>query len=231
MTNKKTRDGEEQYGEVIEAIRRRGLERLGYMTSWAWFDDPRRLTFTLARYKFVAKMLDGSDSVLEIGCGDGFGTRVVRQAVRSLVAIDFDSELLDSARSVASDKFPIDFRQHDMLSAPTNQQFSACYCLDVLEHILPADEDRFLSNVCGSLVSSGICIVGTPSLESQSYASKYSKLGHVNCKSQRDLGDLMRNYFHNVFMFSMNDEVVHTGYGAMSHYNIALCCAPRSSAQ
>jgi len=34
-------------------------------------------------------------------------------------------------------------------------------------------------------------------------------------------------YFANVFIFSMNDEVVHTGFGKMSHYNIALCCGPR----
>lgn len=38
----------------------------------------------------------------------------------------------------------------------------------------------------------------------------------------------MLPHFHNVFMFSMNDEVVHTGYGKMSHYNIALCCGSKT---
>jgi hypothetical protein len=28
-------------------------------------------------------------------------------------------------------------------------------------------------------------------------------------------------------MFSMNDEVVHTGFGPMAHYLIALCAGPR----
>jgi len=32
----------------------------------------------------------------------------------------------------------------------------------------------------------------------------------------------MQRFFHNMFMFSMNDEVVHTGYHAMAHYNLAL---------
>jgi len=50
---------------MIEAVRQRGLERLGLMTSWAWTDDPKRLAFTLSRYKFVAKMLDGRSHVLE----------------------------------------------------------------------------------------------------------------------------------------------------------------------
>jgi hypothetical protein len=85
-----------------------------------------------------------------------------------------------------------------------------------------------MTNLVAPLQPHGTLIVGTPSLESQAYASKFSKLGHVNCKSQSALKQLMEVYFHNVFMFSMNDEVVHTGYGKMSHYNIALCCGPRN---
>jgi hypothetical protein len=37
----------------------------------------------------------------------------------------------------------------------------------------------------------------------------------------------MQTYFHNVYAFSMNDEVVHTGYHAMAHYNLVLCCGKR----
>ncbi|CCQ53625.1 hypothetical protein CWATWH8502_2077 [Crocosphaera watsonii WH 8502] len=64
--------------------------------------------------------------------------------------------------------------------------------------------------------------MGMPSLESQAYASEGSKQGHVNCKTGKDLKALMLDYFHNVFMFSMNDEVVHTGFFPMSHYLFAL---------
>lgn len=227
MSQTPSREGEFQYGEFIAEIRRRGLERMGFMTSWAWLDDPKRLAFMLARYKFVAKMLAGTEKALEIGCGDGFGSRVVAQSVQSLTAIDFDPEFLESARLVASEKFPIDFRRHDMLSGPVEGEFSACYSLDVLEHIKPADEDAFLNNIAQSLISTGVCIIGTPSLESQLYASKFSKLGHVNCKPQSDLKETMLRFFSNVFMFSMNDEVVHTGYEKMSHYNLALCCGPK----
>jgi hypothetical protein len=34
----------------------------------------------------------------------------------------------------------------------------------------------------------------------------------------------MQQFFHNVFVFSMNDEVVHTGYSPMAHYLLALGC-------
>jgi hypothetical protein len=66
-----------------------------------------------------------------------------------------------------------------------------------------------------------------PSLESQKYASPISKAGHVNCQTLPQLKATMEKYFHHVFMFSMNDEVVHTGYHKMAHYLMALCAGPR----
>jgi 2-polyprenyl-3-methyl-5-hydroxy-6-metoxy-1,4-benzoquinol methylase len=221
------RQGLSYYDEMVAEARDIGSERLGLMTSYAWHDDPKRLAFTLSRYKFVAKMLDGAKSVLEVGCGDGFGARVVSQSVDRVTAIDFDADLLDSAKAVAGDKFPITFAFHDMLRGPFKGKYDGVYSLDVLEHIRPKDEGRFLANLVSSVERHGTCIIGAPSLESQVYASKYSKLGHVNCKTQGDLKKTMQRYFHNVYMFSMNDEVVHTGFARMSHYNIALCSSPK----
>ena len=223
------RKGEAQYEAAFDAVRQRGLERLGLMTSWGWYDDPKRLAFTLARYKFVAKMLDGAKHVLEVGCGDGFGARVVAQAVGHVTGVDFDPELLESAKAVASDRYSVDFAFHNIMNGPYAGSFDGVYSMDVLEHVARNQEATFLKNLTSPLDQYGVCIIGTPSLESQVYASKFSKLGHVNCKTQSDLKTTMLQYFHTVFMFSMNDEVVHTGYGKMSHYNIALCCARRSS--
>jgi 2-polyprenyl-3-methyl-5-hydroxy-6-metoxy-1,4-benzoquinol methylase len=216
------------YDELLEEIRRRGTDRLGPKTSWTWQDDPKWLLFALARYKFVSKMIDGVDGVLEVGCGDGFGARIVAQTVRNLVAIDINTAFIESARSITNERYPITFKLHDMLQGPVSGQFGAVYSLDVLEHIAAADEDRFVANAIASLDPHGICIIGMPSVESQAYASKYSKLGHINCKEQPALKAFMSKYFHNVFIFSMNDEIVHTGFSKMSHYNIALCCTKKA---
>ena len=70
-------------------------------------------------------------------------------------------------------------------------------------------------------------IIGMPSIESQVYASPGSKLGHVNCKSGPELKLLMEKYFQAVFLFSMNDEVVHTGFHKMAHYILAVCAHRR----
>jgi len=215
---------EKQYQLMLEYRRKRGLETMGLMASQAWYDDPKRLGFTLARYKFVAKMLSGSQHVLEVGCADAFGTRVVVQEVRKLTAVDFDPVFVEDTNARMSDRWAFECRVHDMLAGPVAGDFDAAYALDVLEHVLPENEERFLRNMAQALGPRGAMIIGMPSLESQPYASPLSKEGHVNCKTMPDLKALMQRFFHNVFMFSMNDEVVHTGYHKMAHYLFALCC-------
>jgi 2-polyprenyl-3-methyl-5-hydroxy-6-metoxy-1,4-benzoquinol methylase len=218
--------GEPQYREIIETLRRQGVDKLGLMTGWAWHDDPRHLLFTLSRYKFVAKMMSGLDRVLEVGCSDAFATRLVAQEAKHIVAIDFDPKFIADATERASKRWPVDLRIHDILRAPLVEKFDGAYAMDVLEHIPKDKEDQFLKNICGSLRFDGRLIIGTPSLESQVYASQASKEGHVNCKSGPELQATLSRYFANVVVFSMNDEVIHTGYQKMSHYLIALCFGP-----
>ena len=97
------------------------------------------------------------------------------------------------------------------------------YSLDVMEHLPKEWDDLVVQKLSDALTPDGSIIIGMPSLESQVYASPASKAGHINCKSAPDMKALMQKYFHSVFMFSMNDEVVHTGYHKMAHYIIALC--------
>jgi hypothetical protein len=221
---------EPQYQFLLDIQREKGATPFGLMTNQCWHDDPRRMGFYLARYKFVAKMCKGKRSALEVGCGDAFGTRIVCQEVPRVTAVDFDPIFVEDVNRRMEAKWRFTCKQHDMLAGPVEGQFEAAYSLDVIEHILPRDEDRFLTNIAASLTDHAICILGSPSLQSQPYASRASKEGHVNCKDQEDFRKLMGRYFENVFMFSMNDEVVHTGYGPMAHYHFALGVAPRRQA-
>jgi len=218
---------EKQYQIMLEYRERHGLESLGLMTSQAWYDDPKRLTFTLSRYKFAAKMLSGSENVLEVGCADAFSSRIILQEVKNLTAVDFDPLFVEDTNARMSEKWKFKCFVHDMLKSPVSEKFDGIYSLDVLEHIFPENENLFIENMLASLTIHGTMIVGMPSIESQSYASPISKEGHVNCKTMPDLKNTMQRYFHNVYMFCMNDEVVHTGYHKLSHYIFAVCCGKK----
>jgi cyclopropane fatty-acyl-phospholipid synthase-like methyltransferase len=214
---------EPQYNIIFDVIKKHGVSQLGLMTNESWNQDPKRLVFTLARYKFVAKMLQGKIRVLEIGCADAFGTRIVQQEVGSVTAVDFDPIFINDVKSRANPTWPLECYVHDMLEGPVPGKFDAIYSLDVFEHIDPKHEVTFIKNLIASLNSSGVAIIGIPSLESQIYASPQSKAGHVNCKSGNEFKAFLQQHFSNVFMFSMNDEVVHTGYFPMAHYLLAIC--------
>lgn len=228
MASRKMRDPVNQPN--VEFIDKRGAVSLGLLKSREWIEDPRRFVFSLSRYKFVAKMLSGRTNVLEIGCGDAFNAPLIMQEVKHLTVTDFDEEFIRDARQRRQPEYPYEALVHNFLDGPLNGQsgtFDAAYSLDVLEHIEAKDEERFLRNILQCLSDDAVMIVGMPSLESQTYASEGSKLGHINCKSGPDLKALMERYFRSVFLFSMNDEVVHTGYHKMAHYLIALCAHRR----
>jgi SAM-dependent methyltransferase len=220
---------EPQYEGLVELRDREGAA-LGLMSNFTWHDDPKRLLFVLSRYKFAAKMLSGLGRVLEIGCADAFGTRIVVQETGAVTAVDFDPVLIKDVAARMDPHWKFEARVHDILKGPVSGGFDAAYALDVLEHIPKKDEAAFFENACRSLNEHGVLLIGTPSLESQAYASPRSKEGHVNCKDSRQLKAAVSRYFHNVFMFSMNDEVVHTGYPKMAHYLFALGCARKKSA-
>ncbi len=209
--------------EINQEIIENSEIKFGPRTRHTYTRDPKHLLFSLSRYKFVSKMFSGYKRVLEIGCGDAFGTALVAQTVGEITATDLDYKFINEIKKTHAFADQINFIAKDFINDSLQADFDGAFCLDVLEHIQKDFEEDFLTNVSNSLSENGDLIIGMPSLESQRYASDFSKQGHVNCKTASELRGLMLNYFAKVFIFSMNDEVLHTGFAPMSHYIFALC--------
>src|SRR5438128_29389 len=86
-------DSKRLWLDIHRKIPRRDI-RLGPAVANAYVADPKLLGFIAARYKFVAKMLEGSPTVLEVGCGDAFGAPIVAQSVGRLICTDIDDATL-----------------------------------------------------------------------------------------------------------------------------------------
>lgn len=213
---------------MFERKERLGLESLGVVSSASWCRDPKRLLFSMARYKFVSRMFAGFPSVLEVGCGDAWASRIVRQSVQTLTVTDYDAAFVDEARDRANPEWDMTYKVIDFSKKYAGPKYSGIYLLDVLEHISPSQERQFLTNILRAITPSGALLVGMPSVQSQALIPRKRRdPGHVNCKTGEQLKDTMTCFFSNVFMFSMNDELVHTGNSNMAFYIFALCCGPR----
>lgn len=192
--------------------------KMGALTSYSLLNDPKHMCFVLSRYKFCAKILDEKKHILEIGCGDGFGTPIVAQGADYLLAIDITSELIESNKKRLGNLLNIEFKTLNICTETPGTRFDGVFSIDVIEHLDPHLEEQFMINSCKSLRKNGICIIGTPNISASKYATERSRVQHINLKSHKTLKNLMKKYFENVLMFSMNDEVLHTGYYPMGHY-------------
>lgn len=181
---------------------------LGPIWSDSWLRDPKHVMFAMARYKFAAKMLEGYADVAEVGAGDGMGAKIVGSTVTC-----YDLAPLNES-----------IRPYDVMAHRLPLWYDAIYSIDCFEHVKSGE--LFFRHLTASLRDHGILIVGTPSLEGQTYASEPSRKLHINCMSGEALRDLAKRFFRHVFMFGQNDETIHTGFLPMSHYLWAVCAEP-----
>jgi SAM-dependent methyltransferase len=98
-----------------------GGVRLGPWTSHLFHSDPKHLAFSLSRYKFVSKLFNGYDSVLEVGCGDCFGSVIVAENVKKYYGIDFEEFIIDDnkIRFISNEKMNFFFHGWIQLRSAT----------------------------------------------------------------------------------------------------------------
>lgn len=217
------KNSEPQYQYLWDKQNEGGNVQLGAMASETWRRDPKRLGFVLARYKLVSKVLAGKNRVLEVGCGDAWASNLVRETVSELYLTDFDEKFIkDAKKNCAGVK---KFFVHDYTEKRSiHRNFDAIYLLDVFEHIPKTKEQIFIQNMLGSLRKNGVVVIGCPTRESQQYIPINRRdPGHVNCKNGDDFRKGLTRFFHNVFLFGMNDETLLTAPSHMCFYNIWIC--------
>jgi len=199
---------------------------LGRINSLSLSKDPKHLEFTLSRYKFAAKMLHDRKKIVDVGCGEGIGCLMLKAETKAkIIGVDFDSEQISYANTHIKPLGGVDFICQDLINERINiDQVDGLVSIDTIEHIHPDEQAQFFANTLFCLTDKAIAVFGTPTIYSQEHMAKRSKIGHINLFDEERLRNTLLKYFSYVFVFSMNDEMVHTGFPKMAHYFIALCC-------
>jgi len=179
----------------------------------------------LARYKFVARLLKKGDDVLEVGSGTGLGAMFLSQHTRHVTGLEIKPHDHGAACAV-NRRDNVVFLHKSLYDYDLGRKQDAVVALDVIEHFSVEDGHKFVERIARHCKPHGVVAIGTPSIHSYPYQSKYSQAAHVNCYDLPDLVALMDRYFGRTFAFSMNDEIVHTGHPKLAWYYIVLGVSP-----
>jgi cyclopropane fatty-acyl-phospholipid synthase-like methyltransferase len=191
----------------------------------SFLQNPLMATVKLARYKFPARLLSARDRVLDLGCGAGYGSYFYATAAREVVGLDLNPDLPRMAEHLARDNLRL--VHGDILAPPAeiaSTSFDSIVCLDVIEHFSQDDGRRIIESCSERLTDRGMLILGSPSRCSAAYRSQQSRHVHVHEYEPDEMRELCELYFPRTLLFSMNDEVVHTGFSKMAwfYYVIAF---------
>jgi len=189
--------------------------------------SPRRMLFAMSYYKFAAKMVGAGRCVLDIGCGEGLGTWLMAVECGEAKGIDLDTDAVASAQRNWANDPRISFECGDAFEL-ADRRWDAVIDFDGIEHIHPEQADSYLAKIAGLLAPEGVVVIGTPNITSRPHASKRADAGNVNLYSGERLETALKQLFDHVFVFSANDEVVHTGSWLMAHYFLALACGKKA---
>lgn len=212
-------DAREKWREV-RALDAPGTLALGPNTYDRYQGDPRRIGFMLARYAAAARFLKDCSSIIDVGCGDGFGTLTLQRCTSagSILGIDFDEDLIRHA--MKSQPAGVQYLYSDLMGPLSPPRHDGLCSLDVIEHIDPTRSLEFVGR-CAA-IANRVAVIGTPNKLAAQYASAHSNTGHINLLTPDELESQMKTAFKHVVILAMNDSVVHLGNPNMAFYLIGV---------
>jgi 2-polyprenyl-3-methyl-5-hydroxy-6-metoxy-1,4-benzoquinol methylase len=174
------------------------------------------LTFHLARYKFIARLLKPGDSALEIGCGTGYGARFLAEHLAEVVACEADAQTLERARSRFS-RENLTFRP----DVPPGRRFDAVVCLEVIEHLTKPDGRQLLQDIAAALDPRGVAFISTPRRVPQPTPNRQRY--HLHEYDFEEFRESLEGVFARALIFTQIDEIIATHHESKA-WNFVACC-------
>ncbi len=123
------------------------------------------------RYCFASRFARGK-RILDIGCGEGYGSAFLSQLADAVVGMDRDQAIIDYARRKYSSIPNLTFAVGNCEEAPgDNESFDMAVSFELLEHLDPDDQVRFLNSVQHRLKPDGLFVISSP--DKNEYAATY----------------------------------------------------------
>lgn len=160
----------------------------------------------LSRYEWaVAQVICTEDVVVDLGCGSGFGSRLVASSVKQVLGVDFDphTHQLNFISEEENLIFVVDDVTIPGLKDRLNLETAASVLsMETMEHL--EDYFTFLENICDIIGSDKTAVLGTPNrtMTYNRYPNRrHMDESHVQEFTPHSLEFVLRSYFSSVELF------------------------------
>ena len=163
------------------------LEEVGRVTP----DEAPTAQFNmaLARYEF-AKSYAKDKIILDLGCGEGYGTAYLSSVAKHATGIDISRDAIEQAREKYS-RPNLAYEVMDCYSlAFPDAHFDFVCSFEVIEHV--DNCDKYLSEIRRVLRRNGTVLISTPNKDASAYSYSEHHLQHF---SAAELQELLGRYF------------------------------------
>lgn len=122
------------------------------------------LVFSRHEYAYrYALQFVGEKDVLDVGCGTGYGCKILAAQARHVVGIDHDAGAIAYCRT-HFDAPNLVFKQADVTSLKINSEFDVAVSFQVIEHV--HDTDDFVRRMKQAVRPKGLILITTPNVKS-----------------------------------------------------------------
>ena len=161
------------------------------------------------RYAFARELAAGR-RVLDIACGNGFGTMMLTERATSVVGIDQDERSVESARRLGGGKARFEVVRDGALPLEDGS-VDLVVCLETLEHVPASRQVAFLAELARVSSPDGLLVVSVPDGE---YERSYGLLTrapnpwHLHTPSAAELDELLdRHAFRHRLVFEQRERI------------------------
>ncbi len=150
----------------------------------------------LHRYAYATQFVQNK-KVLDLACGEGYGSYLLAKTAISVVGIDIDENSIKHARNKYI-KQNLEFKAGSITEVPIvgESLFDVAVCFEALEHI--EDHQKLLSEVKRLLTPDGVFIVSTPNKTVYTDEPQFNNPFHVHELYFDEFRELFEKYFKNV---------------------------------
>jgi 2-polyprenyl-3-methyl-5-hydroxy-6-metoxy-1,4-benzoquinol methylase len=144
----------------------------------------------------LAKPLAAGKTVLDFGCGTGYGSAMLATVAREVTGLDIDESALVWARETHG-RANLNFICRDNLGADLPAaSFDLVTCFEMIEHVDLATQQRVIASLARLLKDDGLFLISTPNPEVTALygANPY----HVREMTEAELRDLVTPHFPHV---------------------------------